>query len=629
DLIFLGTVEKQTSRYNAQQTMIYTDVVFTDTQVVHAGHRSARKNRRSVTVSYAGGCMEHECVDVSGSPVFRHSGRYLVFMRDDGRPYLNPLVGGNQGLFPVAQDSMTGQAFVLTASGHAVFEDEAYGIKSSRHRVTSIHGGHAGYARSDLLLRELYFAEAPVPAGPTDTVTLHHPLAERDPIQQEPLTLKAFVGSVREILQSSGATSGSGLDAQDAQGAGGQPAGQAGESLDLTGPAPSIGTYAPMEGSDLGSCGFHDLPFVMEKERASSWSYDTTGKSMVSWNRYMQVYRQIDTNGAGVGNLENEIVGFLSDADAFNYYGSHWDDALAKTFNWYLRGTQCDKIYESDIVFNGDESWTDNENSALGDAGTTLYRPICMHELGHTWGYQWGSDAEGWGYPETYYYDVLTVMHAYWYNIVEDGRGIHAADAYIFRQAYGGQTAVKDFTDVGVEAYYANGNLLNATTSKQSLQPGESITIRNVTVENMSAKSVSNLRIRFFLSPDRNINTNDRQMGDYWFWQSFDAEAFAVGNYTTNIPDNAPEGTFYVGAIVTINGFGNDDYTPNNDTSLFTSITIAVPSTGDGGGGGGGCGSVLPVGGPTDYMGPWIIPVLLLFIWRLVQRPRSRATILH
>lgn len=40
------------------------------------------------------------------------------------------------------------------------------------------------------------------------------------------------------------------------------------------------------------------------------------------------------------------------------------------------------------------------------------------------------------------------------------------------------------------------------------------------------------------------------------------------------IPATVPAGRYYVGAIVTVNGFNDDDYTYNNATSFYSTITV-------------------------------------------------------
>jgi hypothetical protein len=196
-----------------------------------------------------------------------------------------------------------------------------------------------------------------------------------------------------------------------------------------------------------------------------------------------------------------------------------------------------------------------------------------MHELGHTWGMQRGEEGQ-WGYHETYDYDQLTVMHRVYHDIVENGVGIHMADAYCFRKNYSRRTRIKNIVDVGVESYYADNGLHSSTSDSSSYSPGNSITLENITVENNSNSDVSDVRIRIYLSKDRNITPDDYKVGSYWYWENCEKETYNVFNISSNIPDNIPAGTYYIGMIVTVNGYEQDDYTANNKTSFFATIRI-------------------------------------------------------
>ena len=158
----------------------------------------------------------------------------------------------------------------------------------------------------------------------------------------------------------------------------------------------------------------------------------------------------------------------------------------------------------------------------------------------------------GGGPPELDDYPVLSVMYAYSDGRMEDGNGLHVADTYLVRRLYDPHYSIQDVTDFGVESYYASSTNLSNSTTKSSYYPGESITLSNVTVENMSYYDViDDLRVRFFLSTNRTITTSDIQMGSYWYWTSFPTESSHVDTYTTTIPRDTPAGTYYVGAIVT------------------------------------------------------------------------------
>ena len=116
-------------------------------------------------------------------------------------------------------------------------------------------------------------------------------------------------------------------------------------------------------------------------------------------------------------------------------------------------------------------------------------------------------------YTETYDYDEATVMQPYYNSIIEDGWGIHASDAYLIRRIYDDQRGINGaIRDVGVESYYGSNGLNNSTTDGFFYTPGQSITLNNVLVENMTYAAVSDLRIRFFLSSNNIISTADYEM---------------------------------------------------------------------------------------------------------------------
>ena len=98
--------------------------------------------------------------------------------------------------------------------------------------------------------------------------------------------------------------------------------------------------------------------------------------------------------------------------------------------------------------------------------------------------------------------------------------------------------------------------------------------IHNVSVENMSYNSVSDLRIQFFLSYDRHYSPNDFAIGNYWYWNEFPGEGFYVGDFDPLIPRNIPSGNYYVIIRVTINGFNEDDVQDNNSTCLSDPIIV-------------------------------------------------------
>ena len=101
DLIFVGTVTRQNSHYNARRTAIETDVTFTDVRIEHETERARQRGANTIRLTYGGGTVGDVTFGVSDSPSFETGRRYLVFMIDDDSRPFNPVVGAYQGMFEV------------------------------------------------------------------------------------------------------------------------------------------------------------------------------------------------------------------------------------------------------------------------------------------------------------------------------------------------------------------------------------------------------------------------------------------------------------------------------------------------------------------------------------------------
>ena len=125
-----------------------------------------------------------------------------------------------------------------------------------------------------------------------------------------------------------------------------------------------------------------------------------------------------------------------------------------------------------------------------------------------------------------------------------------------------------------MESYWADNGLHNSYTDASAYCTYDDITINNITVENNSFLALSDVRIRFYLSENDYISTSDYQVGSYWTWATFAAETYGVYDFTVGLPAEVPPGEYYVGAIVTRNGYESDTYTHNNRTRLFSTIWV-------------------------------------------------------
>ena len=328
---------------------------------------------------------------------------------------------------------------------------------------------------------------------------------------------------------------------------------------------------SPVLSNALEYCGYQNIYINMQQVPTSWGEWGKNNGHMWLYNQYMDIYRYHDYDGYWGRNGDNEFGGYPSDADLYSNWGFHWGSSdLAMTcYSWYCK---CCRIYESDIVFNPAYSWTLDKDYAEDHPGSVILYDTCLlHELGHSWGMQ--------DENEDYSYWEPTVMHAYNGWVVEDSMNIHVPEAWAIRRDYSNQESIPALTNMAVHSKYADGshlNWANSTTNKTSYKAGESITVSRLTVENTGTTNLNNVHIRLYLSTDRYIDTYDTQIGD-WYWGSFGSEAYGIYDFTTTVPSGLPDGNYYVGALITYNGYYEDDFWQDNTTHLWSRINISSP----------------------------------------------------
>jgi len=578
DLIFVGTVDSIACRPDEEKPMLFTEIEFRDIEVIHATKRSVQREGPTIRLTYAGGSLEDRALRFSDAPRFEEGHRYIVFVLDDGKRYLSPLVGGSQGIFEVIQDSDTSAEYLLTHDGRLISVVEPDGVGVFRGAVLSVENGRPIYSDPMKGTNEGIHAERlPEPASKDESVAIGGKVEQADAARQ-PLPLRDFIRYIKDealkrpIPESSLRRGGQGGKLFLEKDGVIEEFSLSGRSKRFKTPASDTGLEDfALKGDSLFACGAQDLKIVMEQVPESWWEWDVNSDSMWLWNEFMYLYQYVPSDGTWGLNGENEFGGYPSDAELYNQWGFHWgtSPAMAPTQLGVCSG-ECCKIYESDVLLNPAYSFTDSESLALGNGSVLLLKPVIMHEVGHTWGYMIYQD----GGQEQYNYDNLSVMHAYYPSLVENGNGIHASDAYLVRRHYDDQTGVPSIRDIGVESYYASNGLKKSTTDASEYYPNDSITVTNLTVENNSNSTVSDLRIRLFLSTNRTISTADYQVGEYWSWPTFSEEGHSVFSLTSTVPAIIPPGDYLVGAMVTLDGYSGDDYSPNNATSLFDPVRI-------------------------------------------------------
>ncbi len=321
----------------------------------------------------------------------------------------------------------------------------------------------------------------------------------------------------------------------------------------------------------LTICGYQDYPFTIEQLPADAhpW-YEMNEDHMWLYNQYVDLWRYSDSDGSWGKNWSSEFGGFPSDDDLNDTWGFHWDGAYAMTCYWWL--CDCCEIHEADIVFNPGVTWTPDPNVSEGNSGVVNYNTCLLHEMGHAIGMQDG-------YPE-YYFSVPTVMQAYYWDQVHDVMRLHAGDVYLHRAQYKDSDAtIPERTNMGVLSKWANSGWNNSTVNSTSIFQGDKLDIYSLTVENTGTTDVTSPHVRIYLCSDRSsVNTGCILVDDWWF-DSFGHETYWTGNLTgMTVPLTTPPGTYYVGAIVTIDGYNWDDLWDDNTTHVYGAITVkALP----------------------------------------------------
>lgn len=117
--IFAGTVISARSEWNATKTTIVTRVAFRDVTAVKGNLDSRR-----VELILSGGKVGDEQIITEGLPEFVQGGRYILLCRSEDlgseRNRYLPIIGLNQGYFPVRPGHRTGGAVVLDGAGREV-----------------------------------------------------------------------------------------------------------------------------------------------------------------------------------------------------------------------------------------------------------------------------------------------------------------------------------------------------------------------------------------------------------------------------------------------------------------------------------------------------------------------------
>ncbi|UCH21317.1 MAG: hypothetical protein JSU83_22930 [Deltaproteobacteria bacterium] len=274
------------------------------------------------------------------------------------------------------------------------------------------------------------------------------------------------------------------------------------------------------------------------------------------WNLYATIYSPIRTSGYGApGNGSNEVNTFITNAAAQSIYGYTMNPSLYGvaiiqpqasfgTFNECkdFDSFGCDAFTETDVLINGEfvDDWTTDPN----DYDNALVQTTALHEIGHTWGAHHVFTLPAFG-------DSYSTMN---YINDDSGRFVTRMDANTIRAHY--PEAAQSGIDVGIFPFiFGNATYAETYTSVSPplVQEGASINISNFLIQNIGTLAAANTVITFYLSSDTVIEPTDYPIGTATY-DSLPLDADYDLDATLIIPAGIPVGTYYIGAIVTVDG---------------------------------------------------------------------------
>ena len=316
--------------------------------------------------------------------------------------------------------------------------------------------------------------------------------------------------------------------------------------------------------------GYWNIPCEVEVYYNNTWERDIYENALSRWNMHMEVFDPQPASGGYGINGTPEICGFLSDEDLIYWFELSWGSAIGRCLAIPYPGTN--QIWDANVAFKSDEAWAADLDSLRNNDELISLPRVANHEFGHLWGYQILGCPE-----EDYEYYQLSVMHSWLPSVIEDGQGIHATDAAIYRENYRDQVLVEDIVDMGIESYFphpTHGLLLPGYIEECYLSTGDMLSVYGMIVENIGPYVVASVTVKFWLSDDTSIPADDYLLSE-WVIQDFQSATWTdyQFDWEQEIPPGIPEGDYYLGVEVVPSG-EPDVNTGNNRTTFKDLVWI-------------------------------------------------------
>jgi len=298
-------------------------------------------------------------------------------------------------------------------------------------------------------------------------------------------------------------------------------------------------------------CGYHDRRFQMRAYFFNSEFWvDMLVAEANKWNRLQPVLSIDRTRASSIpaGRDGNNVIGWITEADLNRVYNTTWADAVGLTIIW--TDGNCGRILEADMFFNPSITLFKAQTSVPYSLG---FQEIALHELGHavTLDHEDRSLA------------VMTTN-----NSVSDVLYDNDKVGWIRSAAQKFNPLPTPINDMGVfPLRNASGSKVYSTLDPTSVAPGGTVTIRDMTVQNLSS-------VFPFANPEYRVALENTASGasiaiGTFFWSNFTPFTGWSGNLTYTVPASVPAATYRVVAI-----FNGSDDDSTNDRAVFGTIVV-------------------------------------------------------
>jgi len=296
-------------------------------------------------------------------------------------------------------------------------------------------------------------------------------------------------------------------------------------------------------------CGFHDNAFSMTAYHWNSEFWvDMLVQEAQKWDNVHNVLSISRTRSSTVpvGEDNRSVISWIGESDLNNNYGLSWSGTVGWTITW--TDGNCGNTLESDMFFNPGITLFTPQTQVPYNLG---YQEIALHELGHT----------------------LTLDHENGsLSVMTSGNAVsnvlHHNDKVGWLRSADFRFAVTDRRDMGVFPLRNNGaGKIYSTISPTTVARGNNLTIRDITVENLSS-GLSVFNPVFDVLLESTSGSATINIGNF-FWGSFGPFSQWSGDLTWRVPPSTAPGTYRL--VIDYRGSDGDG---SNDRAPIGTVTI-------------------------------------------------------